>query len=214
MTTGTKELLGFFIAVNSLAAYLNHLDDTDEVHGYYEPLHYLLLGRGLQTWEYSPAFALRSYAFLAPLYLLGRAILATGVVIQRPDLFTSLRMAIGVFFAYSETRFVSAAHTAFGGRLLIACTVLLAVTPGVLYCSTSFLPSAFAASFVMLATASWLEGAGLWTVLWGSLAAIFTGWPFCGVLFLPFGLHLLLERRTLIDKAVFCIKGRTLSPSR
>ena len=208
--SGSKELLGFFIAVNALAAYLNHLDDTDEVHGYYEPLHFLLFGRGLQTWEYSPAFSLRSYAFLAPLYLVGLCLKTLRVVSSEPELFTSLRMALGLFFAYCETRFVLAVQASFGGRLLIICTVLLAVTPGVLYCSTSFLPSAVCASFMMLAVSSWLERRGLLTVLWGSFAALFTGWPFCGALFLPFGLDLLMAQPTLVDKIRFCLQGPPL----
>ena len=38
--------------------------DCDETYNYYEPMHYLLYGYGLQTWEYSPAYALRSYFYL------------------------------------------------------------------------------------------------------------------------------------------------------
>lgn len=31
---------------------------------YWEPAHYLMYGYGLQTWEYSPQYALRSYYYL------------------------------------------------------------------------------------------------------------------------------------------------------
>ena len=31
---------------------------------YWDPLHYLVHGKGLQTWEYSPEFAIRSYFYL------------------------------------------------------------------------------------------------------------------------------------------------------
>lgn len=34
------------------------------VYNYWEPLHYLLYGKGFQTWEYSPVYAIRSWAFL------------------------------------------------------------------------------------------------------------------------------------------------------
>ncbi len=29
-------------------------------------MHYLMYGSGFQTWEYSPTFAIRSYAYLLP----------------------------------------------------------------------------------------------------------------------------------------------------
>jgi hypothetical protein len=38
--------------------------DCDETFNYWDPLHYLLFGRGFQTWEYSPQFSLRTYAYV------------------------------------------------------------------------------------------------------------------------------------------------------
>ena len=52
-----------FSTISIIGLTLNHIDDTDEVYGYYEPLHYLLYGKGMQTWEYSPKYAIR-YFFL------------------------------------------------------------------------------------------------------------------------------------------------------
>lgn len=48
-----------FATVSVIGLTINHIDDTDEVYGYYEPLHYLLYGKGMQTWEYSPKYAIR-----------------------------------------------------------------------------------------------------------------------------------------------------------
>lgn len=59
------------LAVRSISALLNIIPDCDEVYNYLEPLHYLLHGAGLQTWEYSARFALRPY-----LYLLLHAVVA------------------------------------------------------------------------------------------------------------------------------------------
>ncbi|KAK9862164.1 hypothetical protein WJX84_007027 [Apatococcus fuscideae] len=47
-----------------LSAFLNIVHDCDEVFNYWEPLHYLFYGYGLQTWEYSSQYALRSYWYL------------------------------------------------------------------------------------------------------------------------------------------------------
>jgi alpha-1,2-mannosyltransferase len=46
--------------------------DCDEVYNYWEPLHFLLEGSGLQTWEYAHEYALRTYAYLMPLVGLGK----------------------------------------------------------------------------------------------------------------------------------------------
>lgn len=35
-----------------LSAFYNIVHDCDEVYNYWEPLHYLLYGYGMQTWEY------------------------------------------------------------------------------------------------------------------------------------------------------------------
>jgi len=43
---------------------LNLINDCDETFNYYEPLHHWLYGYGLQTWEYSPEFSIRSYAYI------------------------------------------------------------------------------------------------------------------------------------------------------
>ncbi|OTF77776.1 hypothetical protein BLA29_004202, partial [Euroglyphus maynei] len=42
----------------------NNINDCDETYNYWEPSHFLIYGRGFQTWEYSPKYAIRSYAYL------------------------------------------------------------------------------------------------------------------------------------------------------
>lgn len=50
-------------AARLLSAAMNIIHDCDEVFNYWEPLHYLLYGYGMQTWEYSQQYALRSYLY-------------------------------------------------------------------------------------------------------------------------------------------------------
>lgn len=40
------------------------ISDCDETYNYWEPAYQLLYGHGLQTWEYDPKFALRSYLYI------------------------------------------------------------------------------------------------------------------------------------------------------
>nr|XP_013811792.1 PREDICTED: alpha-1,2-mannosyltransferase ALG9 [Apteryx mantelli mantelli] len=52
------------ISARFCAALLSNISDCDETFNYWEPTHYLVYGKGFQTWEYSPAYAIRSYAYL------------------------------------------------------------------------------------------------------------------------------------------------------
>lgn len=52
------------ISARLCAAIWSHITDCDETFNYWEPLHYLMYGQGLQTWEYSAEFSLRSYTYL------------------------------------------------------------------------------------------------------------------------------------------------------
>ena len=55
-----------------LAAYFSHVADCDETFNYWEPVHFMVFGFGQQTWEYSPVYALRTYAYLLPHALFAR----------------------------------------------------------------------------------------------------------------------------------------------
>ncbi|TSL34533.1 Alpha-1,2-mannosyltransferase ALG9 [Bagarius yarrelli] len=54
------------VSARFCAALLSNISDCDETFNYWEPTHYLLYGKGMQTWEYSPppVYAIRSYAYL------------------------------------------------------------------------------------------------------------------------------------------------------
>lgn len=50
----------------------------------WEPVHYLIYGTGLQTWEYSPLYTLRSYAYLLPHAAIGKVMSLILGLIQVP----------------------------------------------------------------------------------------------------------------------------------
>jgi alpha-1,2-mannosyltransferase len=56
--------VSLIFAARVFGAFMAPIADCDEVFNYWEPVHYLLFGTGLQTWEYSPFYALRSYLYL------------------------------------------------------------------------------------------------------------------------------------------------------
>jgi alpha-1,2-mannosyltransferase len=70
--------LPLLVMVHALAVAVSYVSDCDETYNYWEPvfylcmslmcaqMHYMVHGSGFQTWEYSPAYAIRSYAYLLP----------------------------------------------------------------------------------------------------------------------------------------------------
>jgi alpha-1,2-mannosyltransferase len=53
-----------FLVANLIAALFAPIQDCDETFNYWEPTHYLSHGYGLQTWEYSPDYAIRSWLYI------------------------------------------------------------------------------------------------------------------------------------------------------
>ena len=185
-------LFGLFLVVNIIAALVNHIDDTDETFGYYEPLHYLLYGTGMQTWEYSPEFAIRTYTFIAALWPFGMVYKLVGL--SKPEIFLGIRLILGSFSAYAESRFIFAIEEVFGVAFMRLTTMILLFSPGIFFSVTAFLPSAVAMSLTMLFMGAWLKGEFVIAIAWACMSVLCTGWPFVGLIYLPFGLHMLSRR--------------------
>ena len=56
-------MFSILLASHVVAAFYHPIQDCDEVFNYWEPTHYLTDGHGFQTWEYSPVYAIRSWAY-------------------------------------------------------------------------------------------------------------------------------------------------------
>lgn len=64
LVPGADTALKVLVSVRLCSAFWSYIADCDETFNYWEPMHYLVYGKGMQTWEYSPQFALRSYTYL------------------------------------------------------------------------------------------------------------------------------------------------------
>ena len=62
--TGAGHPANRVVRARLCAAIWSGISDCDEAFNFWEPVHHLLYGTGLQTWEYDPRFALRSYLYL------------------------------------------------------------------------------------------------------------------------------------------------------
>ena len=67
------------------------------------------------------------------------------------------------------------------------------MSPGVFYCSTSYLPSAICSNLLLLSISYWLKRKYGITIFLGCVSVLWTGWPFVGVIFLPLGIHMLYD---------------------
>jgi alpha-1,2-mannosyltransferase len=145
----------------------------------------------MQTWEYSPEFAIRTYAFILPLSPLGY--IASHFNMQKLHIFYLIRFLIGQFTAYCCSRLISAVEKTFKQDIHLPMCVFLLSSPGLFYASTSYLPSAVSSSLLMLAFAYWLNDSYSSAIFSACIAVIYSGWPFVGVLFAPMGVHMLLR---------------------
>ena len=174
-----------------IASQVNHIDDCDEVFGYYEPLHYLMSDQrvGLQTWEYAPSYSIRTYSFIYPFYVLMFPLQYMGC--SKLFIFQVIRSVIGLCAAYSQTLFVQAIRDRIDKDVSSCTLFLILFSPGCFYCSTSYLPSAIGSSMVMLSSAHWMNHHYPASILFGSVAVLCTGWPFIGLLLVPIGLSMI-----------------------
>lgn len=209
-----------FVAISLIVAtapLINHIDDTDETYGYWEPLHYLLYSRGMQTWEYSPEFALRSYAFLFPLFAIATLFRNIFGLQDKVVFFYILRGCIGCLPAISQLTFFSALHYGirtmnhYSVSLVEYYTILFLVSsPGIFFASTAFLPSAQAMMLLFLTLAATMRDRFLFAIFAGSIAVLWTGWPFVGLIFLPLGLYMLWKvtcSRGVFAAITFCLQA-------
>jgi alpha-1,2-mannosyltransferase len=175
------------------------ITDCDETFNYWEPTHHLLYGRGLQTWEYSPQYALRSYA-----YLLGQALLAfvSGAAwgADKIRVFNNVRILLAILTGLAETTFVYGIVKRFGARLGMYTYVALICSAGMAHAAPAFLPSSLTMVGLLFAWGAWLIGGTTFTALaaLASAVGLLMGWPFAIVAIIPVGIHLLIfENKSL-----------------
>lgn len=170
--------------------------DCDEAYNYWEPLHYLWRGVGLQTWEHGGAYALRSYAYALAHAGLARAgagvgrALAWGLGVKWSVgrvAFTTTRVSLATIHAVLEADLCVAVYDThkLTGTVLM---VVLASASGSAMAASALLPSSFAMACATKACAATLRGKHRVACVACVIAVVF-GWPFSGVAMVPFGLY-------------------------
>lgn len=177
-----------FLAANAVAALFAPIQDCDETFNYWEPTHYLGHGYGLQTWEYSPDYAIRSWLYVA-IHAVGanfRRLLPHSSKVAE---FYFLRYLLAAACALCQTLMWRAICLALNPRVGIFFILALVFSPGNFHASTAYLPSSFAMYMVMVGAASFMNWrGGLKTsqgMFWFALGGVL-GWPFATALCAPF----------------------------
>ncbi|EAT41035.1 AAEL007308-PA, partial [Aedes aegypti] len=180
-----------------LSAKFLHITDCDETYNYWEPLHYLLFNQshflGLQTWEYSPEFGLRSY-----LYLILHAIPAW--VAQKVTnwdavmLFYCIRCVLAVCCAMLETIMYRSIRRQFGPLIAKLWLVFQIFSPGMFISSTALLPSSFSMFLTIAFVSTWWQKQYKMAIL-SIVISTFVGWPFAALVSLPFLYNVLVQKR-------------------
>ncbi|WVQ93059.1 hypothetical protein IAU59_000123 [Kwoniella sp. CBS 9459] len=197
------------LLVRTVAAMYAIISDCDEVFNFYEPLHYFSYNSGFQTWELSPQFAIRSWAYVLlhwPLAHIVPLIMRLG---KRPAFF-ALRITLGAICSFCEARFfrtvVETVNERVGRYLLFS----LMLSAGMWTASVAFLPSTFTMYTTMLASSFWFHpatstvtgtGRAFYAVFLYAIGAI-VGWPFSAALGIPF-----------VVEQMFLTGGEVLAPS-
>lgn len=181
----------FLSLIRVFGALRSPISDCDETFNYWEPLHYMVHGFGLQTWEYAPRFALRSYAFLLPYAAVARA--AARLSVSKIDAFYAIRATQALVHAFAETALYDSTVFRFGKPRARAALALMIASPGTFRAAGEVLPSSFAMVVLTFAFARWLVGEFDGAVVCIAVASLL-GWVYVVVLGIPIALHYIYRR--------------------
>ncbi|ORY64817.1 Alg9-like mannosyltransferase [Pseudomassariella vexata] len=186
-----------FLGANMISAVFAPIQDCDETFNYWEPTHYLSHGYGLQTWEYSPDYAIRSWFYVALHAIVGnfRRLLPQSTKVGE---FYFVRYVLAFICALCQVlmfRVVSFTLNARIGLFFLLATVL---SPGNFHAATAYLPSSFAMYMSLLGATAFMNWRGglktSWGIWWFAVGGIL-GWPFASALCAPF----------LLEEAMFAV---------
>ncbi|XP_066915895.1 alpha-1,2-mannosyltransferase ALG9-like [Clytia hemisphaerica] len=177
------------------ASFLSNISDCDETFNYWEPTHYLMYESGFQTWEYSPEYAIRSYAYLY-LYTMPAKIIKDLFLANKITVFYYVRFILGILCAACETYFFNSLLNQFGKHVARMYFLFAIINTGMFISSTAFLPSSFAMYSCLLAFGGWFDRNNA-VAIFGIAIGTLLGWPFFAILGLPIAFDIIFRQGNL-----------------
>ncbi|PCH34041.1 glycosyltransferase family 22 protein [Wolfiporia cocos MD-104 SS10] len=188
---GFGTALRLFLLIRVAGAMYSNIQDCDEVFNFWEPLHNLDRGYGFQTWETSPVYAIRSWAYIL-LHLFPTKLTTFMMGPEKRPAFFAVRIFLAVISSLCETTLYRAVVDNINYRAGRYLFFMLLFNAGMWTASTAFLPSSFAMyanalafSFVIEPTTSRNLRRTLFATLAFATGAI-VGWPFSIAVAIPF----------------------------
>ena len=185
-------IFNLILIIRLCAVFTTAISDCDETYNYWEPTHFLLFGKGHQTWEYDPKFALRSYFYLI-LHGLPGYILKLVPNINRIFIFYVIKSILAVLCTSCEVYFHKGVSKITGvnvGQIALMFSVL---STGMYISSTAFLPSSTSMLLLMVSHGAWYRGSYK-TAIFATAASTFLSWPFAALLGLPIALDIVFRK--------------------
>ncbi|KAG6837656.1 hypothetical protein H0H93_004932 [Arthromyces matolae] len=161
------------------------------LYNFWEPLHFLDRGSGFQTWETSPVYAIRSWAYIL-LHLPPIRLASTLLGGDKRPAFFAVRLFLSVFCVLAEAKFYKTVSDKINERVGRYLFFMLLFSAGMWNASTAFLPSSFAMYMTMFAFSFAMDRPNhsnprrtLLATVFFAIGGIF-GWPFALALAIPF----------------------------
>ena len=204
----SKAAFKLIMSVRLCAAVWSSISDCDETFNYWEPTHFLFFDKGHQTWEYDPAYALRSYLYLLvhglPGYLCNILFGTFLAIPNRMYILYVIRCLLALVSSLCEVYFYQGVAREVGanvGRLTLAFLVLSA---GMFVSSTAFLPSTTSMFLVMLSHGAWFNQSYALAIFATALST-FLSWPFAALLGVPIALDVLFRQKKVLFFVKWCL---------
>ncbi|CCD25690.1 dolichyl-P-Man:Man(6)GlcNAc(2)-PP-dolichol alpha-1,2-mannosyltransferase NDAI_0F03720 [Naumovozyma dairenensis CBS 421] len=181
------------------------ISDCDETFNYWEPLNLLVRGFGKQTWEYSPEYSIRSWAFLSPLYVLLYPFNKYLVAHNLPSSwnFYLIRIFLGLVSVVLEIKAYREIRRTLNGQVANIWLFFQIFNPGWFHASVELLPSTLAMVLYLgsikhtLRYLSTKSTPNFVASLTFNFLSSILGWPFVLVLSLPLCFQYLFTHRII-----------------
>ncbi|TRY79306.1 hypothetical protein TCAL_06056 [Tigriopus californicus] len=171
----------------------SHIGDCDETYNYWEPLHFFLYGRGFQTWEHSPEYALRSYTYillhLVPAWLYDKLLNPPPVYV-----FFFVRCILALVCTGAEVYWIRGIRQQIGPNVARLTLAILVGSAGMFVAGCALLPASTSMWLSMVAMGAWAQG-HYPLAIFCTAGSTFLSWPFAAILGLPIALDVLVRRR-------------------
>ena len=180
-----------FLSAHVVAALFSPILDCDETFNFWEPTHFLNHGYGMQTWEFSPDYAIRSWLYIS-IHAVPIFFASISPIFPKFFEFYFMRCVLAVACATCETRLYAVVSQAMNPRIGLYLLTCMVTSAGMFHAAIAYLPSSFAMYCVMLAVAAFMDRRTISKTATGLTwlaAGTIIGWPFVGILSLPFVLE-------------------------